>query len=310
MKKILCLLLIVTCYTATYSQYLKGNNINETNGYYITEKGKTFMRRDLTSLKENSGASGSTQNIEYLYGKSNFDTQSGYKGYSTRTQGIVTGTTSNFKVTENSMWLTGVSFGYLRNKVDYDGDMGKEDTDTVGVNAYLGYNINDYLLLGYVGGTKGNNDHSGDRDNLLIGFETGKFFKIGQKHTLYPYASIERSRVFADDYSYDSIKYGKSIENYSIFNTGLNYKVKIDKFELKLFTKYSDVLTDTNSISIRESGIVRRGALFDSYEDSISFGGTLTYYIDPDLYGAFDIMNIVTNNNNYAIYSLRLCHIF
>lgn len=310
MKKILCLLLVVTCYTAAYSEYLKGNNINETNGYYITEKGKTFMRKDLESLKENSGASGSTQNIEYLYGKSNFDTQNGYKGYSAKTQGIVTGTTSNFKVTENSMWTTGVTFGYLHNKVDYDSNLGKEDADTIGVNAYLGYNINDYLLLGYIGGTKGNNDSSGDKDNILIGLEAGKFLKIGERHTLYPYVSIEGSRVFADDYSYDSVKYGKSIENYSIFNTGLDYKVRLEKFELKLFAKYSDVLNDTDSISINESGVVRRGAIFDSYEDSVSLGGTLTYYIDPDLYGAFDIVNIVTDNNNYAIYSLRLCHIF
>lgn len=311
MKKILCILLLTTCYTVGYSNNFKSNNLNEINSYYITEKGKSNMRKDLASSEDNKfGLSGSMQNIEYINGTSEFHENNNYRGYSAKTQGFVTGTSSEFNTTESSMWLAGVSFGYLRSEIDYDEDFGKDDAETLGVNAYLGYNKNDYMLIAYIGGALGDNDKSGDKDNLLIGVEGGKFFKICEKNRIYPYVSLEGSRVYSDNYSYSDINYDKTIENYMKFNVGLDYEIKFEKIGLKLFGKYTDILDDNNEMTVEESGLKRDISTFNSYEDGISFGGTLAYYIEKDLYIALDIFAATTDNTDDLITSFRLGHIF
>lgn len=311
MKKILCLFLLAACYTVGYSNNFKNNNLNEINSYYITEKGKSYMRKDLVSSEDNKfGLSGSLQNIEYVNGTNEFHKNSDYRGYSAKTQGFVTGTSSEFNTTGNSMWLTGVSFGYLRSEIDYDEDFGKDDAETLGVNAYLGYNKNDYMLITYIGGALGDNDKSGDKDNLLVGIEGGKFFTICKKNKLYPYVSLEGSRVYSDNYSYSNVSYDKTIENYTKFNLGLDYDIKFEKIELKLFGKYTDVLNDDNEMTVEENGLKREISTFDSYKDGVSFGGTLAYYIEKDLYVALDIFTATTDDTDDFITSFRLGHIF
>lgn len=309
MKKIMFLALIITCSVATYSETMKSNNVNGNNSNYIMEKGKIFMRQPLSEAEE-VGNSGSTQNIEYVSGIGEYDNNKGYNGYSVKTKGVVTGTTSRFNVQEDSMWITGVSFGYLDSDVDYDGNNGKEDVETIGLNAYLGYNVDNYLILGYAGGAFGDSDNTGDNNSVTLGVETGKFLFIGEKNTLYPYISLEGIRSFSDDYSYRGIEYDKNIENYVRFNVGLDYRLKFEKYELKLFTKYSDVHNSNDENDIEENGIKREISSIDMYEDGVAVGGSLFYYMDEELYFALDLFKVIEENNDEIITGIRLGHLF
>ena len=61
---------------------------------------------------------------------------------------------------------------------------------------------------------------------------------------------------------------------------------------------------------MEENGLKREISTFDSYKDGVSFGGTLAYYIEKDLYVALDIFTAITDDTDDLITSFRLGHIF
>lgn len=295
------------------------NNVAELNSKIITEKGKQYMRFGiLGSHLDRAGVSRSSQNIEMFGGIGKFDGENNYSPYDADHKGFVIGTTSQFNRIDrenfHSKWITGVSFGYINSEVDYEMRSTDEEIDTWGVNAYLGYNRNDYLVMGFLGAGLSKADVEDEdhrREDLNFGIEGGKIFQIGERAYLYPYVGFDFSGYFLSDYEIEGLKYKKNDELSSNVAVGATYFADFTKWLVKLHLKWSSALGNDEEISVtRRDGTREELSRFNIEGDAVTLNGMLGYYLAEDMLLSLEVMGVFSENYRENVFGLKLNYTF
>lgn len=319
-KKLLLGLLAALGVSSAASDLYYANNVAELNSKIITEKGKQYMRFGiLASHLERAGVSKSSQSIEVFGGDGRFDGDRTYSGYSTKLRGIAISTTSQFNKIERenytSKWITGVSFGYINSDVDYERRDTDEQIDTIGVNAYLGYNFNDYLAQGYIGAgfskaDVGHEEHR--REDLNFGLEGGKIFKLSDRSYLYPYLGFDFTGYFLSDYEIEGWKYKKNNELNGNVIAGATYFMDFTKWLVKLHLKWSSPLDTDEEYTVIKAGAGKEEQLarFEIEGDVLTLNGMVGYYIEEDMLLSLEVMGVFNKDYHESVYGIKLNYTF
>ncbi|WP_407536066.1 autotransporter outer membrane beta-barrel domain-containing protein [Cetobacterium somerae] len=221
---------------------------------YISDKGRTHKLGKENILSpvaeivevENGEAYDSLQIAEIFgdYGKYTGDSSS---KFNYDTWGITGGTFHRF----NEQWLSGLTYGYAKSKVDYKtGEGGKENIDTIGLNLFLAYEKNNWLSINSFGYSWNKHDLSRkiyDRDSevlgkwpiqtmtadfdshlISIGTELGYRYLINEESYLYPYIGLDYIWYTRESYKESGDSYALDIDasklNTLISKIGLIYE--------------------------------------------------------------------------------------
>lgn len=221
---------------------------------YISDKGRTHKLGKENILSpvaeivevENGEAYDSLQIAEIFgdYGKYTGDSSS---KFNYDTWGITGGTFHRF----NEQWLSGLTYGYAKSKVDYKtGEGGKENINTIGLNLFLAYEKNNWLSINSFGYSWNKHDLSRkiyDRDSevlgkwpiqtmtadfdshlISIGTELGYRYLINEESYLYPYIGLDYIWYTRESYKESGDSYALDIDasklNTLISKIGLIYE--------------------------------------------------------------------------------------
>ncbi|MGL4392688.1 MAG: autotransporter domain-containing protein [Fusobacteriaceae bacterium] len=224
-----------------------GNNFPMINSSWIFDRSMSSVRQSIIlNPMMRYGESYSVQNLDFFVADANNDKVKNYEAYDTKASGFIFTTTSQFARTENSAWITGVGYGYVRSAVDYDGLSSTEYGNSTGLNVFLGYNKNNYLVHGIISsaysdmyGVTKNNYNS---ENIETALELGKIFVFSQNFYAFPYANIDYKKILLGGYELEGISYPKVIDESSYYNLGFLFMADWKKFFIKLSANYSEAI--------------------------------------------------------------------
>ena len=158
----------------------------------------------------------------------------------------------------DSNWLAGISYGYAGSDVDYKtGEGGKEDVDSLGIDGFVTYQKDSWLLTGNLGYSWSKHDLTRkvfDRDHVVLGTapvqsltsdfdshlislgaELGYQYKFDDTSSLYPYVGLDYMWYTRDAYKEDgdsayALDLDKADLNTLVSKLGLMYEKTWDKF--------------------------------------------------------------------------------
>lgn len=316
LRKNILISFFVTMGLVSLSADYQGNNIAELNSNFITEKGRQYMRQGIvSSYLDRAGTSKSTQNIEIFLGEGKADGNNTYSAYKNKNKGFLIGTTSEFNKTEKDSWITGVTFGYINSKINYNDFSNNERVRTLGVNSYIGYLKDDYLGMATLGGGLSiakNGTENYDRNNINLGIEGGRFFNVFSRSYLYPYIGFGYGQYFLKGYKNEkNMKYNKNNYGALNFNTGLSYYVDFTKFIFKSDLRWTKIL---NSIKDREvidfNGDRLEIEQYQDNDDQLTVVFDVGYYIEEDLLLTLEVSGIYTADYRDLIFGMKIGYTF
>ena len=299
-----------------YSAELKlQNNMSEIHKSIIATRGSQQMREQKIFEKiEKFGLSGSNQYLEGIIRlKSVYDdddVKSNYD-YKNKTAGFLMGTSSNFIKYPNLR--VGVNYGYLKSTIRFDDSpQSKTKVRTHGLEIFLGYNYDEWQIIGRFGYTQSKNKlnvsknyNRVHRDNSYnIGGEIGRYITLGDKFAfLYPYVGI--------GYDYYRIKPYENISNYTdgIASGDLGitfYKEFNEKILLSTDVSWNHEFDDRKNLE-RDNVNFHR---IETGNSSGQFNVSVGYFYDPDFLITVRYQGFFNQNYYYNLVGVGLSHNF
>ena len=302
MKKILGLAFLILSTSLLAQENF--NNMSEVHSKLLSNRGKEQFRKNIIFKKlDMSGYSGSNQYLEFL-GEIERDYHGTPLDYDVKTKGFMMGTNSNLK--SNSDTYLGVNLGYLKSKLNYEGDKNSK-VRTYSIDYYLGKNIENWIVLGKAGYSEGKNiyDSYKYREKIYsLGVEGGYLYPLGEKGILYPYVAFDWNQYSMK--AHNQIK--DNDERVGSSSLGISYNSKIGE---KLFLTTSGEWS--YDFSNREDIRLENGSKIDNLElgrDTGIFNIKLGYLVQPDFLISIGYSSFLNSNYYYDMFSITLSHNF
>lgn len=311
-KKILPLIFAAVSVSSFGGTHDLQTNLSEINGKIITDRGSSQFRESVMFKKmDRRGYSGSSQYIEGIGKiKSSYDKDDYNTDYDAKIKGFLMATNSTFL--SNPDLMTGMSFGYIKSKADYDDSFdSSQKVRTYGLNTYLAYNKDNWLFIGRAGYDEGKNILRTQgisnivyrTKNYSLGAEGGYFFELGEKSLLYPYLGIGWNQYTTK--GHDGIS--TSNERIGRGNAGLMYSKEMgEKFLITGNVEWSYEFANRKRF-ITDSGKIK--ALEVSRDTGMVSVG-MGYYIDPDFLINVKYQGYINKNYYYDMIVLGFIHNF
>lgn len=279
------------------------NNMGEIHSKILSNRGKEQFRKNIIFKKfDRAGYSGSNQFLEYL-GEIENSYNNGSNEYDVKTKGFMMGTNSN--LLSNPDTYVGVSFGYLKSKLDYNNEDAK--VRTYGIDYYVGKNIDNWLIIGKAGYTESKNSYETYRyrtKDYSLGVEGGYMYSLGEKSILFPYVALDWNQYTTK--AHNNIK--DNDERVGSGALGVSYNQEFgEKFLLTVSGEWNYDFSNRESIRLTNGEKIKG---LEVGRDTGVFNVKLGYYLEKDFLISLGYSSFWNREYYYDMFSLTLTHNF